>query len=513
MRVMKYRKNDSKTTVKEALKAASKTALQAAAVTVLIPALLLTGCSQESVNEGIDSAKNSEKVVNESGSEVNKQNEEVNVNTQKEAEASNAGEALGAEVSGEAENGQTPGEAETTAKADIVITDNESLAKAKEAVWEEYIAAMEADEVRKAEVKDRKMTFGEVTMKYGFQKKGKPDENGYPLYIALHGGGQSDTPDINDSQWSAMAIYYGNNVRNGIYINPRGVRDTWDTHFNPESYPLYDRLIENMIAYYNVDPNRVYLLGYSAGGDGVYAISARMTDRFAAANMSAGHPNGMSLLNLCDMPIQLQVGRMDTSYDRHKVTAEYGLYLDSLAAEYGEGHYEHNVFVHADYAHNFYDNNFAQQNVIADISAWLTDNECTTVKADTNSVNFVNRYTRVPFPTLVVWDLTVRGDQREVKSNYWLRADMTENTGLIVASYSKEDNSITIEKDGDGVDFDILLSDEMLDLFKPVTVNSPKGSVTVTVTPSVDTIRETTFERGDKTYQFAAVLNYNELFK
>ena len=76
------------------------------------------------------------------------------------------------------------------------------------------------------------------------------------------------------------------------------VRDTWDCHFNPESYPLYDRLIENLIAFYDVDPNRVYLMGFSAGGDGVYGVTSKMADRFAAANMSAGHPNGLPLWNL-----------------------------------------------------------------------------------------------------------------------------------------------------------------------------------------------------------------------
>ena len=30
----------------------------------------------------------------------------------------------------------------------------------------------------------------------------------------------------------------------------------------------------------------------------VYAVSARMPDRFAGANMCSGHPNGISLLNL-----------------------------------------------------------------------------------------------------------------------------------------------------------------------------------------------------------------------
>ena len=37
-----------------------------------------------------------------------------------------------------------------------------------------------------------------------------------------------------------------------------------------------DRLIENLVVFEGVDPNRVYLLGYSAGGDGVYQLAPRM---------------------------------------------------------------------------------------------------------------------------------------------------------------------------------------------------------------------------------------------
>ena len=43
---------------------------------------------------------------------------------------------------------------------------------------------------------------------------------------------------------------------------------------------MYDRLIENMILFENVDPNRVYFLGYSAGGDGVYQIAPRLVEKY-----------------------------------------------------------------------------------------------------------------------------------------------------------------------------------------------------------------------------------------
>ena len=384
-----------------------------------------------------------------------------------------------------------------------ILTSNEAIEEVREQLWEEYLAEIRADETRKAEVENLVMEYGEVSMKYGLQEKGEPDENGYPLYIALHGGGSSDTPDMNDSQWSQMAMYYNKKVKNGIYVNPRGVRDTWDTHGNPESYPLYDRLIENMIAFYNVDPNRVYLLGFSAGGDGVYMITPRMTDRFAAANMSAGHPNGVNLTNLYNMPIQLQVGMLDTAYNRHTATAEYDAVLNGLAETYGGG-YDHNTLIHVKYAHNFYDNKALKQEVIADPAAWLATGDTTSVEAIPCAISYLTQYTRTALPERVIWDFTTRAALREVDSFYWLRATKEVNEGVIVASYNKEENSITIEENTANGPVTVLISNDMLDVFAPITVHTPSESYEVTVTPDYELLKSTTYERGDSHYQFVA---------
>lgn len=386
----------------------------------------------------------------------------------------------------------------------------EELQQARVAAWDEYVAAAKIDTVRNNEVQEHVMHFGEVEMKYGLQVIGEPLENGYPLYIALHGGGFGETPDVNNQQWEHMYIYYRDEVKNGVYVNPRGVRDTWDTHGNPESYPLYDRLIENMILYYNVDPNRVYILGFSAGGDGVYLVSPRMADRFAAANMSAGHHNGTSVTNLYNTPIQLQVGMKDTAYDRHLVTVEYDKHLDDLHKEY-HGGYEHNVFVHVDKPHNFKDWSNEEQCVVEDNMKWHDTGEYTTKLADTNAIHFLNHYTRNPLPTKVVWDLGNRGWERSVESFYWLSAPMSTKEGIIEAEYNNAENSITIMKDTTNGQFSILVNEDMLDVFRPVTIHSPKGNFTVNLELSEKTLKETTCERGDKNYQFAAKIDYSSL--
>ncbi len=399
----------------------------------------------------------------------------------------------------------TPGVEDNQDKtsADIELTSSEAIKEAREMLWEEYLEEIKNDETRKAEVANRKMEFGDVTMKYGMQIKGDPDENGYPLYIALHGGGGSDTPDVNDSQWAQMSTYYGKNVKQGIYINPRGVRDTWDTHANPESFPLYDRLIENMIAFCNADPNRVYIMGFSAGGDGVYIITPKMTDRFAAANMSAGHPNGINLTNLYNMPIQLQCGMQDAAYGRNTVTAEYDAILEGYAAAYGGG-YIHQTYIHKNYAHNFYDNHAAEQEVLADLKAWLAIGDTTSVMAKTKAVDWVNQYTRTPLPERVIWEFTNRANQREVESNYWLSASFDVTEGMIIASYDKASNTITIEENTANGAVTVLINEDMLDVFSPITVKTPTDSYEVNVTPDYELLKSTTYERGDENYQFVA---------
>ena len=92
----------------------------------------------------------------------------------------------------------------------------------------------------------------------------------------------------------------------------------------------FQRLIENFVVEHGVSPNRVYLMGYSAGGDGVYQLAPRMADRFAAASMMAGHPNNANPLGLRNLPFMIFAGGKDAAYNRNKVAAEWGVKLAKL---------------------------------------------------------------------------------------------------------------------------------------------------------------------------------------
>jgi poly(3-hydroxybutyrate) depolymerase len=60
-----------------------------------------------------------------------------------------------------------------------------------------------------------------------------------------------------------------------------------------------------------VDCNRVYLTGYSCGGDGVYQLSPRLADYLAGGCMMAGHPNDASPLNLRNIAFSMHCGELD----------------------------------------------------------------------------------------------------------------------------------------------------------------------------------------------------------
>jgi predicted peptidase len=258
-----------------------------------------------------------------------------------------------------------------------------------ETIWQEYVESVKNDVQRKDEFESMKMPFGDVEMKYEYFVIGEKPQDGYPLYIALHGGGQV-AKESNDQQWEQMKSYYRGSVNQGIYAAIRGVRDLSNTHSQPESFPLYDRFIENMIAFQDVDPNRVYITGFSAGGDGVYQISPRMADRFAAANMSAGHFKYTSPENLYNLPVLLQMGENDTAYNRNVIVVEFARELEELQKQSNGGGYVYDIFIHKNKPHNFQDNDPKRQRheVIANPFVWLDSNNRSSVLKNTNAIDF-----------------------------------------------------------------------------------------------------------------------------
>ena len=315
---------------------------------------------------------------------------------------------------------------------------------------------------RQKEMDLRQITVDGVKMKFEIKFYGEKPKEGWSLYFSLHGGGQTE-PAVNEKQWVRHQNLY--EVSEGIVFVPRSPTNTWNMWHQDHIDPLFNRIIQNMIMLYEVDPNKVYLMGYSAGGDGVYQLAPRMADRFAAAAMMAGHPNETSPLGLRNLPFTLHMGENDTPYNRNKVAKEWKENLKDLRNNDPEG-YPHLVTIHQGKGH------------------WME-------LLDTVAISWMDNYKRNPYPKKVVWK------QDDVTHNrfYWLRDENPTERSLLVANIKGQ----TIEIENTSVsDFTIMLNDSLVDMDKSVIVKyDGKELFNATVPRTSTTILKSIREYGD----------------
>ncbi len=396
------------------------------------------------------------------------------------------------------------------------------LAYATRRVWERHLEDVRSDEVRLAELKGQAVRYDGMTMRYTTSVIGERPAGGYPLYIALHGGGSAPAR-LNDSQWEQMKRYYRDGVTTGIYLAPRGVNDDWNLHWRDQSFVCYDRIIENVIAFGLVDSNRVYLLGYSAGGDAAYQIPARMPDRWAAAAMSAGHPNNVRPDNYAALAFLIQVGERDTPFNRSRVAAEYGVKLARLRDEH-PGLYTHATFIHAGRGHGILDRGppGSTQRVFTDPAAWLRQgSEAPTEEIDAHSIRWLDAHVRNPLPRTIIWDRGTTahrsGDRQpgfwptaqKSHLHYWIGVDRHDGDTApeaerIVVELDAEEPVITVREIGTFVRFYL-----HPDLFEPgaeVTVRVRGQELRARPQPSLRVLVQSALDRGDPAYLFPACL-------
>ena len=136
---------------------------------------------------------------------------------------------------------------------------------------------------------------GDLSMKFSYQIFGDKPSDGRSMYISMHGGGNT-AASVNDSQWENQKRLY--KPDEGVYVCPRAPWNDWDMWFKPPMDRLLEELIQTLAYTLDVNPDKVYLMGYSAGGDGVWRLAPRLADHFASASMMAGHPGNVSLVNV-----------------------------------------------------------------------------------------------------------------------------------------------------------------------------------------------------------------------
>lgn len=321
--------------------------------------------------------------------------------------------------------------------------------------------------IRETRVKEhtaRLLTWGDLEMPYDVRVFGERPESGHSLYLSMHGGGGAPRR-VNDQQWENQKRLYS--LEEGVVVAPRAPTDTWNMWHQAHIDIFFTRLIENMIALEGIDPDRVYLTGYSAGGDGVYQLAPRMADRLAAAAMMAGHPNDAMPDGLRNLPFTLHMGENDSAYHRNTVAKQWAKMLDERNRR-DPGGYVHWVEIHADKGH------------------WMDGQ-------DAAGVRWMAQFRRDPIPERVVW----LQDDVVHRRFYWLGiGDQAPIARQRVEAIRKDNRIEILHSDPDSLK--IYVRDDMLDMDQKLMILWEGEIVFQGKVPrTLAVIQSTLVDRGD----------------
>lgn len=198
-----------------------------------------------------------------------------------------------------------------------------------------------------------------LDMPYVVFSRGDKPAGGWPLVIAMHGGGGTSEKiphphawPVNTREWRtqislATSIY----PEGAIYFVPRMVDDNQGRWWRDFNAVAFDAVIRHGIVHWGVNSNRVYMLGISEGGYGTEVLATRMTERLAAVSaMACGYGTSIHVENLRNLAYRTDVGENDTMFGRvtnvrenFKRLAEFHQqdpdgYLFSIHEQKGRGH-------------------------------------------------------------------------------------------------------------------------------------------------------------------------------
>ncbi len=344
----------------------------------------------------------------------------------------------------------------------------------RRAAWEAYRSAPIHEPARKDFV-EHQVRFDKHVSPYTVKSVGTRPAGGWALFIAMHGGG-GVAKEFNDSQWRHMQIYYRDHPEAGgyLYVALRAPNDTWNGFYDDYVYPLVANLVQGFLLFGDVDPDKVFIMGYSHGGYGAFAIGPKMPDRFAAIHASAAAPTDGETTprTLRNTVFSVMVGEKDTEFGRVDRDRRFKESVEALRAGRTDV-YPVTVQVVAGNGHT----GLPDRDKIADLYP----------------------STREPAPQELTWAMT----DGVIRDFYWLRCEAPAKRQEIAARC--DGNRVVVTFSPGVRSASLLLDGRLVDLDQPVVVEvNGKASRPATVRPSLRVLCQTLARRGDPALAFTA---------
>ena len=357
------------------------------------------------------------------------------------------------------------------AKFDALLPGNEEVFRSL--AWNAYRKGGALQEMQ-PDHKAGKVVSGKYVSPYAVRQVGKMPEGGWGLVIAMHGGGNAPK-QVNDSQWRIMQRYYKDHPGDGgyLYLALRAPTDAWNGFYTGYVYPLVARLIRQMLVCEEVNPDKVFLIGYSHGGYGAFAIGPKMADRFAAIHSSAAAPtDGQSTpKNLLNTPFSFMIGERDLAFGRLKRCLAFDQAVKGLRGERKDA-YPVRMFLKKGFGHGGL--------------------------PDRDHLSSMLPAVRNTIPESIVWEST----DSVVRRFSWLENPEPSKKQLIEAT--RKGNRFEI-KLTEIESLNLYLDERMVDYRKPVVVElNGKVALDRSLSPSLPVLCRSLLERGDPRFAFAS---------
>jgi hypothetical protein len=338
-------------------------------------------------------------------------------------------------------------------------------AEARRAVWKAYRAAPCHAELKEDFAKHQ-VRSGQHRSQYTVKQVGKKPARGWPLFIAMHGGGGAPQA-LNDSQWKIMQKYYRDQaaVEGYLYLALRAPNNTWNGFYDDYVPPLIIRLIGQFLLFGEVDPDKVFLMGYSHGGYGAFFIGPKIPGRFAAVHSSAAAPTdgAISPKTLRNTRFTYMIGENDNAYGRRQRCEAFDKAVQKLKAQ-SKGDYPVEMEFKKGYGHGGL--------------------------PDRDKIKEMYPFTRNPAPRHLTWELT----DTVVRHFYWLSVPdpgRGQSLDAVIRDNKVEVMTRNVKQ------FDVYLDGRLIAYGKPLHVTVDGKEKVLNVRPRLRTLCRSLLERGD----------------
>ena len=342
--------------------------------------------------------------------------------------------------------------------------------------WEAYRVAPIHDAL-KQDFDSHQVRFDKHLSPYTVKTVGTRPTNGWALFIAMHGGGNAPK-QVNDSQWKHMQIYYRDHPEAGgyIYVALRAPNDTWNGFYDTYVYPLVANLTRQFRLFGDVDPNKIFIMGYSHGGYGAFAIGPKMPDHFAAIHASAAAPTDgeTTAVTLRNTIFTCMVGEKDTMFGRFERDQKFAEAAAKLRGDRTDI-YPVRVDIIAGNGH--------------------------TGLPDRDNIQPMYPAVRNPVPRDLTWLMT----DKVIKDFFWLRTEEPAKKRSIDALC--RDNHLTVTTSTNVGSATVFLDNRLVDFGKPVTLSVNGANSRHKLQPSLRVLGEMLLRRGDPELAFTARLD------